>query len=426
VTTDRDGCVTEMNSVAEQLTGWSREEADGKLLDDILALHSARTGETVESPADEVLREGATVGLANHTVLTARDGTEYQIADSAAPIRSGEGDLLGVVLVFRDVTEKYEQRRRIERQNDLFAKAQDLASVGAWEYDVQSGESIWTEEVYRIHGLPPGVETGPEQSLQFYHEKDRPVIEEAFALAVEEGEPYDLELRLIPSDGDERWVRTRGEPQTEDGEVVRVRGTIQDITERKNREIRLEEMRDRMELALDHTSSVVFEIDLEADHVSRVGAYEKFFGMPSEEVDTREQHENRAVHPDDRADFRAFYRELARGERTSGTLEYRTNPEFGDVRWIRDNVHRIEGTDRLLGLARDITVRKEQRERLRLLAEATEQVGDKVVITDREGRIEFVNEAFEQITGFDGEEVLGSTPTVLQSGAHGEAHYREL
>jgi len=185
-------------------------------------------------------------------------------------------------------------------------------------------------------------------------------------------------------------------------------------------------MRDRMELALDHTSSVVFEIDLETDQVSRMGAYEKFFGMPSEAVKTREQHENRAVHPDDCADFRAFYRELARGERTSGTLEYRTNPEFGDVRWIRDVVDRVEGEERLLGLARDVTGRKEQRERLRLLAEAIEQVGDKVVITDREGRIEFVNEAFEQITGFDDEEVLGETPKVLQSGRHDDAFYREL
>jgi len=406
VATDRDGCVTEMNSVAEQLTGWRREEAEGRLLDDILTLHSARTGESVESPVEEVLQGGRTVGLANRTVLTSRDGREYQIANSAAPIRTEEEDLLGVVLVFRDVTEKYERRRRMERQNELFQKAQEIASVGAWEYDQQTETLTLTDQAYRVHGLDSGSDVVPERVHGLYHPEDRAEVEEAFQRALEEGESYNIEARLITEAGEERWVHTSGEPQIEDEEgsgeeVIRIRGAVQDITERKRRQTRLEEMHDRMELALDYTSSVVFEIDLETDQVSRIGAYEAFFGKTPEELDTREKHIHRAVHPDDRADFRAFYHELARGERTSGTIEYRTNPELGDVRWIRDNVHRIVDESRLLGLARDITERKNREQELahqRALLEAqAEATIDGLLAVDDDRDVAFYNNRFLQI-----------------------------
>lgn len=113
IATDIHGRVTFMNRVAEALTSWTATEAVGKALDDVFHIFSEQTRELVESPVTKVLRAGTVVGLANHTVLRARDGTEVPIDDSAAPIRDGEGKLLGVVLVFRDATtEKRNQARR--------------------------------------------------------------------------------------------------------------------------------------------------------------------------------------------------------------------------------------------------------------------------------------------------------------------------
>jgi PAS domain S-box-containing protein len=103
IATDGQGRVTLMNSVAEQLTAWTTDEARGKLLDEVFRITSEETGDAVPSPVDKVLREGAVVGLANHTVLTARDGTRRPIEDSAAPIKDAES-VRGVVLVFRDAT----------------------------------------------------------------------------------------------------------------------------------------------------------------------------------------------------------------------------------------------------------------------------------------------------------------------------------
>jgi PAS domain S-box-containing protein len=110
ISTDVKGHITFMNAVAEKLTAWREIEAVGRPLDEIFHIVNETTRMTVESPVTKVLREGTIVGLANHTILIARDGAQWPIDDSAAPIHSSTGDLLGVVLVFRDVTE----RRRAE------------------------------------------------------------------------------------------------------------------------------------------------------------------------------------------------------------------------------------------------------------------------------------------------------------------------
>ena len=112
IATDGQGRVELLNSVAEALTGWKNEETRGKPLEQVFCIVNEETRDNVENPVARVLREGLVVGLANHTLLIARDGTERPIADSGAPIRDEQGNITGVVLVFRDQTEK----RRAEEQ----------------------------------------------------------------------------------------------------------------------------------------------------------------------------------------------------------------------------------------------------------------------------------------------------------------------
>jgi PAS domain S-box-containing protein len=106
LTTDAEGRISFLNGVAESLTGWTQAEAVGKPIEAVLRIINAHTRQTVENPVKRVLAEGKIVGLANHAVLIAKDGTERPIDDSAAPIRDTEGRMLGVVLVFRDISER--------------------------------------------------------------------------------------------------------------------------------------------------------------------------------------------------------------------------------------------------------------------------------------------------------------------------------
>lgn len=114
ITTDIQGRVDMLNPIAESLTGWSQTEAIGQPLAKVFDIYNEVTGEPCENPVDKVLRTGKIVGLANHTVLKSKDGRQRAIDDSAAPIRSADGALLGVVLVFRDVTETREREARIQ------------------------------------------------------------------------------------------------------------------------------------------------------------------------------------------------------------------------------------------------------------------------------------------------------------------------
>lgn len=142
--------------------------------------------------------------------------------------------------------EQYRTKSRLERQNDLFRQAQDIATIGAWEYDVESDQTYVTDELLRIHGLGLDVALPPEKSLSYYHPEDRELVADAFNRAIDTGESYDLEARLITEDGRKRWVRTRGVPQSEDGNTVRLRGILQDITEQKHREVNLERQNERL------------------------------------------------------------------------------------------------------------------------------------------------------------------------------------
>jgi len=123
ITSDINGNVVLMNKVAEELTGWNQTEAEGKPLTEVFRIVNEFTLETVENPVSKVLKEGHIVGLANHTILYSKNGSKYNIADSAAPIRNSRSEICGVVLVFRNVTEA------LKIQEELF-RTRKLESVG--------------------------------------------------------------------------------------------------------------------------------------------------------------------------------------------------------------------------------------------------------------------------------------------------------
>ncbi len=131
--TDAAGRVTLLNPRAEQLTGWMQAEASGHPADEILHLISQETRQPSTLPVEETLARGTVQGLANHTVLVARDGSECAIADSCAPIRDGDGQVVGAVLVFRDVSEEYAVQQAVRdseaQYRQLFESSRDALLV---------------------------------------------------------------------------------------------------------------------------------------------------------------------------------------------------------------------------------------------------------------------------------------------------------
>ncbi len=120
IATDTNGRVKFMNPVAESLTGWDQSDAEGKPLSEVFTIISEETGKELDNPVSEVLRDGTTVGLANDTLLRAKNGTLVPIDDSAAPIRDATGQITGAVLIFRDVTDKKTAAKEIKEARDFF------------------------------------------------------------------------------------------------------------------------------------------------------------------------------------------------------------------------------------------------------------------------------------------------------------------
>jgi PAS domain S-box-containing protein len=167
IVTDVQGRVLTMNGLAEQLTGWSETEADQQPLGKIFEIVNEYTRTPVENPIDRVCREGRVVGLANHTVLLARDGRETPIDDSGAPIWSEDGRVAGAVLVFRDVS----ARREVERQRAALLESERAARAEAEAANRSKDEFLavlshelrtpltavlgWSQVLLRSPGLPP-------------------------------------------------------------------------------------------------------------------------------------------------------------------------------------------------------------------------------------------------------------------------------
>src|SRR6185437_15129499 len=129
IATDTFGRVTFMNPVAQSLTGWRQGEAAGRLLPEVFHIIGERSRQLVDNPVARVLRDGVVVGLANHTVLITREGIERPVDDSAAPIRDAEGNITGVVLVFRDVTERRQADAALEERARLAAFGAEIGAA---------------------------------------------------------------------------------------------------------------------------------------------------------------------------------------------------------------------------------------------------------------------------------------------------------
>ena len=164
ITTDTESRIRQMNPVAEQLTGWLEVEAWGQRLDTVFHIVSEETYAVVENPVERVLREGSVVGLANHTLLIARDGTKRPIADSGAPIRDERGVITGVVLVFRDQSEERSAGAEIRRNE---ARLRSLANILQYPSDsIQDFLDHALHEAIRLTGSKIGY-------IYRYHEDRR-------------------------------------------------------------------------------------------------------------------------------------------------------------------------------------------------------------------------------------------------------------
>jgi PAS domain S-box-containing protein len=233
IVTDPAGRVVSLNPVAESLTGWSLESARDKPLGQVFRIINEETRRAVEDPCAAVLRTGTAVGLANYTVLIGNDGSERPIDDSAAPIKDSEGRVRGVVIVFRDVTEKRAAAKALVRSqrelSDFFEHAAiPLHSVGPDGVILRANQAEldmlgYSREEYVGRHL-----------AEFY--ADRHVIDDILARLSRGEVIHNYDAQLHCKNGAIKDVLVTCSVYWEDGKFIHTRCFTRDITDRKQAE----------------------------------------------------------------------------------------------------------------------------------------------------------------------------------------------
>jgi PAS domain S-box-containing protein len=228
IATDHSGAITFMNQVAERLTGWSQAEAEARPLPEVFRIINEQTGKPAANPVEKVLQTGRVVGLANHTILIARDGREHAIDDSAAPIQDGS-EVVGVVLIFRDISE----RRRLEIDTRRLAAIVESSDDAIVSKDLNGIVTSWNKAAERIFGYTAEEMVG--EPIARLVPADRPDEEPAILNRLRQGERIDhYETIRVRKDGVHLDISVTISPVRDaDGHIIGASKVARDITQEK-------------------------------------------------------------------------------------------------------------------------------------------------------------------------------------------------
>jgi PAS domain S-box-containing protein len=239
VATDNEGRVFSMNEVAERLTGFSAAEATTRPLSEVFSILNSQNGERLDNPVEQVLATGRVVELSNHTKLIAKDGREFLIADSAAPILDQAGKIHGVVLVFRDETERSLQEKRLRESEETFRRLFESMAQGVVYHDASGAIIRANEAAGRILGLSHDQILGKDSfdpQWRTVDENGAPFPGELHPAMVALRTGKSVERRIMgvyrPEQAEYAWICVSAIPEFREGETrpYRVFATFEDVT----------------------------------------------------------------------------------------------------------------------------------------------------------------------------------------------------
>ncbi|XHH10269.1 MAG: PAS domain S-box protein [Candidatus Bathyarchaeia archaeon] len=417
ITTDLNAKILFLNKVAESLTGWTQQEAWQKPIEKVFNIINQFTRQETKNPVSQVIKEGVIAGLANHTLLVRKDGSEVPIDDSGAPVKDKEGNIIGVVLVFRDITERKKAEETLIKSEKRLKLSQEIAHLGSWELDLKNNKLTWTDEVYRIFGLKPQEFVATyEAFLETVHPNDRTTVDAAYTNSLKEGrDKYEIEHRVVrKSTGEIRVVQEKCEHiRDESGKVIRSVGMVQDVTDRKKAENELNEVRFYLQNLLNYANAPIIVWDKEFRITLFNHAFERLTGLKAKDVLEKPLE---MLFPEARKhESMGHIKRTLEGEYWE-TVEIPILTKDGNVRtvlWNSANIYDSNGKNVISTIAQgnDITERKQFEqalERAKVDWERTfNSVPDLIAILDDKHRIVRANKAMAQALGTNPEKCIG-------------------
>jgi diguanylate cyclase (GGDEF)-like protein/PAS domain S-box-containing protein len=357
-----DHLVLDWNSGAERLYGYTREEAVGRPIQAVVA-HERRL--LAAAPA-----AGGTEHDHFEAVVVRQDGTAVEVEVTLSNLHDENGEVLAVVGISRDVTERNALHREVAGRSRRLDEAQRVAGIGSWDWDVVTDDVVWSAELRRIVGVAEDVTVSLRLFLDNLHPDDRPEVERRLA-GIGTEQSLEHEARIVRSDGELRSVAVRGQRHVDaaTGALVRVSGTVQDVTERLLLQAELSEKVRRLDEAQRLAGVGSFEQDLRTGVDVWSSEYYRILGAEQGTEASYAGYLDR-VHPEDRHRVHEYVTD----HDPQRPLEYEARivrPD-GEVRWIAvssEIVTDSHGTPlRRTGTAHDVTDRKAAESELERLA----------------------------------------------------------
>ena len=356
------------------------------------------------------IQNGTATTLREYKV-TGKSGTQYDVEITSK--------FLGNISIasFNNITQRNKTERELRASEEFLREMSQIAKVGGWNLDLKTKQLTWTEEVYRIREVDLNYQPQLEEGIRFYLPEARTVLTDAMECAQTQGVPYDLELPGVTAKGNPIWVRTIGNAEKVDGQVVRLYGVLQDITERKRAEKEWRESEAKFRLAFSNANTGMCLVDMQGNLLQVNAKMSAIFGYSHRELESMSV--NDFTLPDDASLSPDFIHHAVQGDGDSATFEMRYRHRQGHIihgqvssSLVRDS----QGQPRyFISQVQDITERKQAEDALRESEEKFKALADTspLAIYVSEGieqTYEYINPTALRLFGY----TLDETPTVEQ------------
>ncbi len=432
IATNADGLVTFMNRVAQELTGWQLAEARGRSLAEVFRIVNEETRREVESPVTKVLREDKIVGLANHTLLLAKDGREIPIEDSGAPIRDEAGQTAGVVLVFHDVTENRRKEAALKESEARYRAFVENSSEAIWrcEFDppvsIDLPEDEMIEQYYqrgylaecndvmaKMYGFDSPEEIIGARIDDLLVRSDPANVEFLRAFSRSGFRLTDIESHELDREGREKFFLNNLVGVIEDRKLLRAWGTQSDVTERKHAEASLRESEARFRRVVESNLIGVSFSTIDGAITYANDAYLDLLGYTRAELEQGKIRWDELTPPEYRhLDERSIEEIRTRGVCTPFEKEH-LRKDGTRVPVLVGSALLEEGENNCVAFILDLTERKRAEEIRSRLAAIVESSYDAIIGKTLEGVITNWNKSAQRMYGYSDEEVIGRPISLL-------------
>lgn len=404
---DASAKTTFVNSHMAQLLGYTPEEMIGKeiyyFIDKDLRVNAEKNIEYRKPGIKDI----------HDFKLTRIDGTYLWVILSSSPLFDHKGQYIGALAMVTDITERKQIESKLRKSEENLRRAQRVAHIGNWEWDIITGKITWSEETFHIHGIDPKEqEPTYDELVKYFHPEDIPNFEHVVEDAVKNGIPYTIVFRTIFQDGNTHYIEARGEAiRDNNGKIFKLFGTSMDVTERVH-----------IQSLLNETQKITkvggWEYDVEKKTMTWTDELYEIYGVSKEYNPSNIDNDIEFFSSEDRKIFmNAFYDAINHG--TQYDLELKFNSIKGERLWIRTiarPVFQKGKVVKIMGIFKDITGQKNIEQSLRLHTEIIKNMSEGVYLARLyDLKIVYTNPKFEQMFGYETGEMIGRDVAIVNA-----------